>query len=87
MTAPRRTRTPLDFDQEQVMAKLREARAILVEARRTMRPKSGLARATDAVIGEIDEFALVMTGDRTFFHARSHASLSKGQGQKRENKN
>ena len=81
MTAPRRTRSPLDFDQKQVLEKLHMAREILVEARRSMRPKSGLARATDAVIGEIDEFALVMRGDRNFFHAKSHAGLA---GPKRE---
>ncbi|MTI46035.1 hypothetical protein JM93_00321 [Roseibium hamelinense] len=76
MTSTRRTRTPLDFDKDAVLTQLGAARRTLIEARRVMRPKSGLARAADGVIAEIDEFALVLTGDRTFFHARPHAALS-----------
>ena len=79
MQMGRRTRKPLDFNREVVLAALGEARAALVEARRSMRPKSGLARAADAVIAEIDEFALVMTGSRDHFHLKAHGTPPQGE--------
>ena len=79
MQMGRRTRKPLDFNREAVLAALGEARAALVEARRGMRPKSGLARAADAVIAEIDEFALVMTGSRDHFHLKAHGTPPEGE--------
>jgi len=74
MNAARRTRTPMDFDQKRVLDRLGEARQTLIAARRAMRPKSGLARAADAVIAEIDEFALVLTGSRDHFHLKAHGT-------------
>lgn len=76
MTSIRRSRTPLDFDKNRLLSQLGQARQTLVLARRVMKPKSGLARAADGVIAEIDEFALVLTGDRAYFHAAPHAVLS-----------
>jgi hypothetical protein len=78
MTAPRRTRTPLDFNRAELLAELGAARKAMITARRVMRPKSGLARAADAVVAEIDEFALVLTGSRDYFHASAHAALMRG---------
>jgi len=40
-----------------------------------MRRKSGLSRSAEALICEIDEFALVLTGRRDYFHAGTHAAL------------
>ncbi|MTH96319.1 hypothetical protein E1297_10010 [Roseibium sp. RKSG952] len=84
MTSTRRTRMPLDFDRQELLKQLGEARCAMIRARRVMRPKSGLARAADAVIAEIDEFALVLTGDRSYFHANPHAAL---QHEKRRDEN
>jgi len=77
MNAARRTRKPLDFDKTQVLDRLGEARQTLVSARRGMRPKSGLARAADAVI---DEFALVLTGSRDHFHLKAHGTPPNSSG-------
>lgn len=75
MTTPRRSRPPLDFDRDVLLAQLRQARRGMVEAQAGMRPRTGLYRCADAVISEIDEFALVLTGDRQFFHASPHSAL------------
>ena len=45
----------------------------LVRAQAGMRPKSGLYRGADALIAEIDEMALILTGDRTHFYTSGHA--------------
>ncbi len=74
MAAERRTRGPREFDRDDVLDALSHARKSLIEAQRAMRPKSGLARSADAVISEIDEFAFVLTGERTHFHAAAHGS-------------
>ncbi len=79
MSMPRRTRTPLDFDRDALLSELGTARKAMIAARRVMRPKSGLARAADAVVEEIDEFALVLTGARDFFHAGTSAALMRGR--------
>lgn len=68
-------RTPsTDYDREQLLERLADARRALVDARRTLRPRSGLARSADAVISEIDEFAFVLTGAQDFFHLRAHGT-------------
>lgn len=74
MTATRRSRTPLGFDQPKLLDALGTARLALVEAHQAMKPKSGLARSADAVISEIDEFALVLTGARDHFHLKAHGT-------------
>ncbi|MEP3047352.1 MAG: hypothetical protein ABJL55_10435 [Roseibium sp.] len=74
MSAESRSRTPLDFDRSKLLDALEHARASLIDAHRTMKPKTGLARSADAVISEIDEFALVMTGSRDYFHLKAHGT-------------
>ncbi|GAA0770231.1 hypothetical protein E1180_20245 [Roseibium denhamense] len=74
MNNGRRTRPPLDFDRGELLAALGAARETLISAQRGMRPKTGLFRAADAVIEEIDEFALVLTGARDHFHVKAHGS-------------
>ncbi|QDG77534.1 hypothetical protein [Labrenzia sp. PHM005] len=74
MSHPRRSRTPMDFDRQKLLQSLGSARAALIEAHRGMKPKSGLARSADAVVSEIDEFALVLTGSRDFFHLKAHGT-------------
>ncbi|MXN67090.1 hypothetical protein GR183_19445 [Stappia sp. GBMRC 2046] len=72
----RRARSPLDFDSKALLACLGNARGELIAARSAMRPRSGLARCVDALIDDIDELALVMTGRREYFHSGGHARLS-----------
>jgi len=70
-----RTRTPSqDFDREALLDQLGRARQALLAAQRSMRPRSGLARSVTAIISEIDEFALVLTGAPDFFHERAHGT-------------
>lgn len=77
--APRRSSLPLDFDRDALLGTMKSARAGLVEARRGMQKRSGLMHCVDAVIEDIDELALVLTGRRDFFHAGGHAALSRGR--------
>lgn len=65
----------MDFDRKKLLQSLGNARSALIEAHRGMKPKSGLARSADAVVSEIDEFALVLTGSRDFFHLKAHGTL------------
>lgn len=74
MAAERRSKGPREFDRDLVLEALARARKAMVDAQRAMRPKSGLSRSADAVIAEIDEFAFVLTGERSHFHARAHGS-------------
>ena len=76
--APRRTSRPKDFDHNVLLQALGACRTQVVEAQRGMRLKSGVSRCADAIISEIDEFALVLTGARDYFHARGHAAQMRG---------
>jgi len=78
MPAKRRLQT--DFDRDAVLAALRAARGALIEAKRCVRPKSGLSRSADAVISEIDEFAFVLTGTQDYFHLKAHGTPARGNG-------
>lgn len=64
---------PLGFEPRDLLAALGACRSALIGAQRGMRRKSGLHRGADAVIAEIDEMALILTGDRTYFYATGHA--------------
>ncbi|WP_349360262.1 hypothetical protein [Stappia sp.] len=77
MADPRRSGPP-PLDHAALLRTLADLRRALVEARRGMRPRSGLARCMDAVIEDIDELALVLTGDRAHFHARGHSARAPG---------
>lgn len=68
---------PLGFDETRLLETLGTCRSALIAAQTSLRPKSGLYRSIDAVIAEIDELALVLTGDRTFFYAPGHAALGR----------
>lgn len=74
MPAGPRGRGAAEFDREEVLSALSLARKSLVAVTQSMRPRSGLARSADAVISEIDEFALVLTGSREFFHLKGHGT-------------
>ncbi|MEM9633761.1 MAG: hypothetical protein AAGA50_20685 [Pseudomonadota bacterium] len=74
MTASRRSRELKDIDRQEVLHALSLARASLIEARRSMRPRSGLSRSAEAVISEIDDFAYVLTGTRDHFHLKAHGT-------------
>ncbi len=64
---------PLGFEPDDLLKTLGACRAALISAQRGMRAKSGLYRGADAIVSEIDEMALILTGDRTYFYATGHA--------------
>jgi len=64
---------PLGFEPSELLDTLGACRTALISAQRGMRKKSGLYRGADAVVAEIDEMALILTGDRTYFYASGHA--------------
>ncbi len=70
-------RSPLAFNRDALLLSLGAARLELVQVRSKVRPKSGLCRCVDALLDDIDELALVMTGRRDFFHSGGHAALSR----------
>ncbi|POF29349.1 hypothetical protein [Roseibium marinum] len=74
MSAGSSSQSPNDFDRATVLAALGEARLSLIAAKRRMRPKSGLSRSADALICEIDEFALILTGAQDYFHLKAHGT-------------
>ncbi len=74
----RRTSRPRTFDHQQLLAALGDCRRRVIDARRGMRQKSGIIRCADAIIAEIDEMALVVTGRRDYFHAAHHAAQFRG---------
>ncbi|PVB63647.1 hypothetical protein [Labrenzia sp. 011] len=74
MTASRSSRSLNDLDREELLGALGGARLSLVSAKRAMRPKSGLSRSVDALISEIDEFALLLTGAEDYFHLKAHGT-------------
>ncbi|MES0808756.1 hypothetical protein ABLO27_04680 [Roseibium sp. SCPC15] len=74
MAGSRRTRELKDIDRQEVLQALAQARSSLIEARRCMRPRSGLSRSAEAVISEIDDFAYVLTGTRDHFHLKAHGT-------------
>ncbi|MFD1694098.1 hypothetical protein [Roseibium aestuarii] len=62
-----------DFERDVLISQLRQAYLGLMEARETLGPGAGLQRASEAVIGELEALALVLTGDGQYFRRdRSH---------------
>ncbi|MES0882194.1 hypothetical protein [Roseibium sp. SCP14] len=74
MGASRRSRELKDIERQEVLLALSVARAALIEARRNMRPRSGLSRSAEAVISEIDDFVYVLTGTTDHFHLKAHGT-------------
>jgi hypothetical protein len=59
---------------EALLAKLGETRRALHDAQRQLRRGCVQARAVDALVGDIDELATLMTGNRTYFHLEPHTA-------------
>ncbi|MCV0426464.1 MAG: hypothetical protein K5905_13405 [Roseibium sp.] len=74
MSRGHRSRDLKDINRTDVLAALSQARTSLIEAKRHMRPRSGLSRSAEAVIAEIDDFAFVLTGSREHFHLKAHGT-------------
>lgn len=70
-----------------LLAKLGEARSAVLAAQRLVRHRSVQAKAMDALLGDIDDLAGLITGDRTHFHLKPHsasAHFAGGRGLPRE---
>ena len=72
-----RSRDLKNINRDDILDALSRARASLIEAKRHMRPRSGLSRSAEAVIEEIDDFAFVLTGSREHFHLKAHGTPSR----------
>ena len=56
-----------------LLERLGETRRALLEAQRELRHGCVPARAIDAVVGDIDALATLITGDCTYFHLKAHS--------------
>ena len=69
---------------EALLAKLGETRRALHDAQRALRRGCVQAKAVEALVGDIDELATLITGDRTYFHLEPHTARThfraKGDG-------
>ena len=43
-----------------------------------MPPHSALRHTSDGLVALIDDMALILTGERTYFHLKGHANLASG---------
>ena len=71
--AERRTRLAKPVS-DALLATLGDTRHALHEAQRQLRRGCVQAKAVDALVGDIDELATLMTGDRTYFHLKPHTA-------------
>lgn len=70
MTKPKRP----SFDRPHILDGLRTARETAIEIAAAATPKSALKAGADSLINLIDDLALLLTGDRRYFHSRGHSS-------------
>jgi hypothetical protein len=62
------------------LGKLGDARRALLEAQRQLRRGCVQAKGIDALVGDIDDLARLMTGDCTYFHAKAPAGNTAFRG-------
>jgi hypothetical protein len=65
---------------EVLLAKLGDARRALLDAQRQLRRGCVQAKGMDALVGDIDDLARLMTGDCTYFHAKPPAGNTAFRG-------
>jgi hypothetical protein len=63
-----------------LLEKLGDARRALLAAQRQLRRGCVQAKGMDALIGDIDDLACLMTGDCTYFHAKAPAGNTAFRG-------
>ncbi len=75
---PRRSsRSDALVDRPKLLAALGHCRAAVIEAMARMRPAGPLYYSASAVLSAIDGLALMLTGDRAYFHLDGHSGLPK----------
>lgn len=70
MTKPKRPH----LDRPRILEGLRTARETAVHIAAAATPRSALKACADTLIGLIDDMALLLTGDRRYFHGKGHSS-------------
>jgi hypothetical protein len=73
---PRRKRPTLD--RTALVGALGACRGALCKQRPAMPPHSALRHTADWLVTLIDDMALILTGNRTYFHLKDHANLASG---------
>ena len=73
---PRRKRPSLD--RAALLGALGACRGALCEQRPAMPLHSALRHTSDGLVALIDDMALILTGERTYFHLKGHANLASG---------
>lgn len=68
MTRPR----PSRLDLPAVLANLEACRRAMVALAASCRPRSLMRASADQMVRNIDELAMMLTGDRTHFHDKGH---------------
>jgi hypothetical protein len=63
-----------------LLTKLGDARRALLDAQRQLRRGCVQAKGMDALVGDIDDLARLMTGDCTYFHAKAPAGNTAFRG-------
>lgn len=62
------------FNRPRILDGLRTARETAVEISAAASPRSALKACAETMIGLIDDLALLITGDRRYFHGKGHSS-------------
>ena len=79
----RRSRPSLD--RATLLGTLGACRGALCEQRPAVPPHSALRHTSDGLVALIDDMALILTGERTYFHLNGHANLaSRSMASKRQ---
>ncbi len=73
---PHRKRPSLD--KTALLSALGSCRGALCEQRPAMPPHSALRHTSDGLVALIDDMALILKGDRSYFHLKGHANLASG---------
>ena len=61
-------------DRPRLLRALRDCRTAVIEATTRMKPTGALYHSASTVLAAIDGLALMLTGDRSFFHLKGHGT-------------
>jgi len=72
-------RPPTRIDVPAILARLGDCREAMIELGAGCRPRSLMRASADQMVRNIDELAMMLTGERTHFHSKGHGpSRSRG---------